>query len=367
MRVKTKILFTVGSYGVGGKERQMTEIIKHLSDDKYEIHLFFKNCTAHYFDSIKDKLKSYFSLESDNFKKSDIFKLKKYIAEIKPDVVFSFSEVTSIFCLILNKLFLQKINYIDGSIRNASPSTRVAQKLFNKTYNLHKYVVANSYAGLEAYNQLNKKNRFVLYNGFSELRIPEKTVSELRKQLNLPLKSFIVSFVAKQDERKDHITFLNAIRLLSEYYDKIHFVVVGDGNIAKKNMLYAKEIGIYDIVNFRGMSDHPELYLKAVDLNVLCSSSWHGEGIPNSILESFANSTLVIATDNGGTKEILKNCFNGFIVNNGDYKELANKILLLYNDKKLLYQYSINAFETYKNKFTIEKMINKFEEIITLK
>ena len=43
MNRKIRILFTIGTFTVGGKERQMAEIIKNLPIDKYEIYLFAKN------------------------------------------------------------------------------------------------------------------------------------------------------------------------------------------------------------------------------------------------------------------------------------------------------------------------------------
>ena len=57
---RTRILFIIGNFGTGGKERQLTEIIKGLSRERYEIHLFAKRNSSFYLGSIEDHLASYY-------------------------------------------------------------------------------------------------------------------------------------------------------------------------------------------------------------------------------------------------------------------------------------------------------------------
>ena len=101
----------IGGYGTGGKERQLTEIIKFLPRDKYEIHLFMKNDTSYYFSDIKELLTSYYSLNNSHFQLYDIHKLNKYLCTVKPDVVFSFSSLLSHFIVFLQFRALQVLFY----------------------------------------------------------------------------------------------------------------------------------------------------------------------------------------------------------------------------------------------------------------
>ena len=125
-----------------------------------------------------------------------------------------------------------------------------------------------------------------------------------------------------------------------------------------------KYLGIKKSVLFTGTIDNVEEYFKAANLSVLTSASYHGEGIPNAVLESLACGTPVIATDNGGTKEILLHNYNGYLIKNGDYKDLAKKLIFLYNNPDVLKSFSEKGVETVKNHFSIEKMIVEFESII---
>ena len=54
-------------------------------------------------------------------------------------------------------------------------------KIEKLLYHFYKEVIANSKAGLHAYNQNGKKGRSVLYNFFDEDRIPALSINKLRK------------------------------------------------------------------------------------------------------------------------------------------------------------------------------------------
>ena len=84
------------------------------------------------------------------------------------------------------------------------------------------------------------------------------------------------------------------------------------------------------------------------------------------MLESLACGTPVIASDNGGTKEIIEDGVNGFLIQSGDYQSLASKILLLIQDSDLRMKFSSNSRNKIKSKFSINKTINKFDEIIKI-
>ena len=54
--MKKDLLFLIGGYGTGGKERQLSTLITSLPKEKYRIHLFMKFINTYYFNSVKDHL-----------------------------------------------------------------------------------------------------------------------------------------------------------------------------------------------------------------------------------------------------------------------------------------------------------------------
>ncbi len=364
MTGKIKILFLIGHYGTGGKERQLTEIIKGLPKDKYEIHLFIKSVDSYYLDQVRDRLATFRSLDKQHFGVFDITKLGRYVKKIMPEVVFSFSTTASHFFSVLKAIRFHDIRLINGSIRDAPVDFNMHMRLEKVLYNLYREVVANSKAGLRAYNQSGKKGRHVLYNGFDESRVPIISKEELREQLGLNVK-FTVVMIASMGDTKDQPTFIKAGAKVLEVSDDAQFFLVGDGPKKPEYLSLVSSLGLENDIFFTGEVNNPEQYLKASDLFVLMSTN--AEGFPNVVLESLACGTPVIANDNGGTKEVVGNNNNGYLIKSGDFETLAKKITFLKNNPHALKSFSINGLETIKNHFSTEKMISKFDQLLLKK
>ena len=358
---KLKILFLIGNYGVGGKERQLTELIKGISDN-YEIYLFTKNIESYLFEDIKRFLKNYVSLNRNHFKIYDIIILKNFIDIINPDVIYSFAKTTSNFALLINALRLNKIRLINSSIRGAAIKFKSLLKIERLMYNFFSEVVSNSHKGLMSYKQSNKKGRYVFYNGFNSKRIPLTSKNDLQKKLGFESNKFNVIMVASMTKNKDQETFILAAKEVLKIEKLIKFYLIGDGNKRVHYEHHVKSLLLSDYIYFTGCVVNAEEYFKASDLSILTSAKNHGEGISNSILESLACGTPVIATDNGATNEIVHNNKNGYLVKSGDYYHLSKKIIYLRNNNELLNQFSFYGMNLILNKFSLENMINQFNK-----
>lgn len=360
---KIKILFLIGDYGTGGKERQLTEIIRRLPKEKYEIHLFMKKNNSYYFDTIKGHLTSYYSLEKERFSILDILALKLFNKSIQPHVVFSFSSILSHYALVLKIFGLFDYRLINSSIRYAPIKLNMYVRFEKLMYNFYEEVVANSKAGLKAFNQNGKKGRYLLYNGFDESIVPINSKEELRQQLRID-ERFMVVMIASMGDRKDQPTFIKAAEKVLTISDDVQFFLIGDGPKKPEYLAFVSSLQLEKNVFFTGEVDNVEEYFKASNLSVLTSASWHGEGLPNVVIESMMCGTPVIATDNGGTREILKDGINGFLVRNGDFKELSEKILLLKRDTDMAKKFVANGVRLVASRFNIEHMIHSFEGIL---
>jgi len=363
--IRYKILFLIGNYGTGGKERQLTELIRNLPKSNYEVHLFLKNDQSFFFGDIKHSLSSFYSLNKKNFSPFDFINLRGYIDSVSPNLLFSFSTVLSHYVSLLKLFGLIQTRLINSSIRDAPIKFNFFNRFDRLLYKFYNEVVSNSHAGLLAYNQLNSKGRHVLHNGYDMNR---RFVFSSSKLLPSPSinDDFKVVMVARMDcDEKDQQTFILAANKIIKKINYMRFYLIGDGHNRDYYESLVDSFRIKSHVTFLGEVDKIEPFIKSANVSVLTSGSRHGEGIPNVVLESLACGIPVIATDNGGTREILFHNSNGFLIKNGDYIDLANKIIYLYNNPNVLKNFSKKGIETVKNHFSIEKMIFEFESIIT--
>lgn len=167
------------------------------------------------------------------------------------------------------------------------------------------------------------KSRFVIIpNGFdlSRFRMDPQARLEVRKELGISPKSFIVGFVARFDPQKNHRVFFEAAGILHVNRPDIHFVLIGNGVEAENPKLseWTKINGVEKVVHFLGLrGDIPRLN---ASFNIATSCSW-SEAFPNAVGEAMACGVPCVVTDVGDSAHIVGD--TGLIVKSGDPNALA--------------------------------------------
>jgi len=358
---KIKILFTIGTFGIGGKERQLAELIKNIPLNRYEISLFCKNIKNKFIPDPKKYLNKTICSHSPILSPKTLSMLNLSIKKIQPDIVYSWAKSTSHIALIL-KIFNPYPILINGAIQNAPVNKTSGQKLDSLLFNLYPYVVSNSLAGLKAYNQDGKKGRFILRNGLNSKRMGTFDKTALKKEHLIKKSSKVISMVARIDSYKDYKTAIRGAEIVVKQLPNAIFLFIGEGPL--KNMYTDKitSMGLSKKIRFLGYRTDIENILRISDLSILISTKKYGEGLSNSVIEAMAAETPVIVTDNYGNRELIQNEVDGYIIPNEDPNALANKILsTLSKDNK---QVISNAKKKVSKLFNINTMVKTFESII---
>ena len=92
----------------------------------------------------------------------------------------------------------------------------------------------------------------------------------------------------------------------------VTFLVIGNGINLEKCRMKARG---HEKIKFLGFQNDIESIVNVFNAGVLLTNQdVHGEGISNSIMEYMALGKPVIATDGGGTKELIVDGKTGFLV-----------------------------------------------------
>src|SRR5205814_2340192 len=95
---------------------------------------------------------------------------------------------------------------------------------------------------------------------------------------------------------------LRSFQVVLRDVGRARLVLAGDGPLRASLEALARELGIEGAVSFLGDRDDTVDLIAASDLVVQASRS---EVLSNAVLEAMAGSRAVIATDVGGTREIV--------------------------------------------------------------
>jgi len=170
-----------------------------------------------------------------------------------------------------------------------------------------------------------------------------------------------IGIVARFFEQKGHIYFVEAARQIVKLNSNVEFVFIGDGYLRPSIEQKVNECGIQNYCTFLGNRSDVHELLQTLDVFVL-SSLW--EGLPISLLEAQYFGIACVVTQVGGNPEVVRNGYNGLLVPPRDPDALAHAILRVIQDDTLTNELSIHGQEMFREKFSIDKMVDSYLELI---
>ena len=147
-------------------------------------------------------------------------------------------------------------------------------------------------------------------------------------------KGFMLLSVSCLIERKGIDYNLRALSKLINKYPELRYIIVGDGIEKDKLRELAKELGVYERVEFTGMLSHDDVlkYMKEADIFSL--PSWN-EAFGVVYIEAMACGKPVIGCEGEGLKDFVRNFETGLLVKPKDVDSLAEAMdFLLTNPDK---------------------------------
>jgi glycosyltransferase involved in cell wall biosynthesis len=144
-----------------------------------------------------------------------------------------------------------------------------------------------------------------------------------RQHFGIADQEYVIGAIGRLEPQKRFDLLLQAIATLRVRRPNVRLLIVGEGSSRSDLEKRIQELGLMSICHLLGhRSDVVDVH-HALDLFVQSSDY---EGTPNAVLEAMALGTPVIATDVGGTAELIEHGTHGLIVRPGDPQALAAAI-----------------------------------------
>ena len=184
----------------------------------------------------------------------------------------------------------------------------------------------------------------------------------VREEFGIPSGVTVIGMTSRLGKDKGHLTLLEAVNRLKDRFPDLWILIVGDNvfeedawipDFLKKR---ARELGISVRVVFAGYrNDVPRLYA-AMDIFVLATDA---EPCGRVLLEAMAMAKPVVATNNGGTPEVVAEGVTGLLFHYGSAEELAARITHLLNRPLLAKEMGEAGRRRIAEHFTIQEYVDK--------
>ena len=244
---------------------------------------------------------------------------------------------------------------------------------------LYKYILknidvlfANSSYVLNKTNKIYKvKNSKVLpvpidYNVFH----PQTDTSNIRKTLDVPINSIFVFTVGRFIPWKGFEYLIEALKMVVYDYGKsdIFLRIAGQGPLKEKYINLIRNLKLQDYVKLIGYIPNTKIhkYYNEADIFVIPSiidENEETEGFGVVSLEANACKTPVIGTKVGGIVDVIENWYNGFLVEQKNPNQIAEKIIKLAEDKELREEVGKNGRKKVIKEFNWDKIANEIIKI----
>jgi glycosyltransferase involved in cell wall biosynthesis len=168
---------------------------------------------------------------------------------------------------------------------------------------------------------------------------------------------------SKKNNKQIHIVFIGrmihskGVRLLFNYAInnlKLKFTFAGPGYLKEELRNTVKDLRLKNI-EILGKLTKKEVANLMRDSDILVHPSFHSEGFPNILTEAGASQLAVIATDSGGSGEVIINKRTGLLIDPRNQEALNKALDLLTNNKKLRGEYAKNLYKHVRENFNWEK------------
>jgi glycosyltransferase involved in cell wall biosynthesis len=137
-------------------------------------------------------------------------------------------------------------------------------------------------------------------------------------------------------------------------------VLAGDGELRADVEALARELGVSDRVRLLGYVADMGSWYAAFDAFLLTSAN---EGAPVVAIEAQSAGVPVVATDAGGTRNVVDDDETGFIVQVGDLEALADRLTRLRDSDALRERLGATGAERMRSKFSVDRMVDNTERV----
>lgn len=187
---------------------------------------------------------------------------------------------------------------------------------------------------------------------------------QLRKEYGYTEEDFILIFVGELNQNKHQDLLINVVFNLKDKIPNIKLLLVGKGSKLEEYRQLVSKLGLEEYIEFMGYrNDVPNLML----ISDVAVSSSKREGLPVNVMEAMATGLPLVVTNCRGNRDLVKDGYNGYLIEIDNINEFAGKVEKLYFSEYIrnnFGQASLTMIEKFNIKNVLSKMNKIYSEVI---
>jgi glycosyltransferase involved in cell wall biosynthesis len=190
---------------------------------------------------------------------------------------------------------------------------------------------------------------------------PAHARAHVRAELEIPLDAVVVGTVSRMTHQKDPACLVRAMReVIGRTKRPVYLVWVGDGALAEDVARLVSEYRLDSSCRLLGVRRDVRAVMCAFDVFALTSRY---EGLPYAVLEAMALGLPVVATDVVGTRDVVANGINGYLVPPENPAAVADALLRVIENDNLRAELGQRARKLVADRFTLDDMVRPLEAL----
>lgn len=361
-----KICYLCSNYVVGGFEKMVQDLFLNLDKNRFDTTVCLLRSKGKFIDMMLQAPRGQVHLFdlSSPYGVFNTFRLMRFLRSGRFDVIHAFGLKGDLITRMMKLLGLKAA--LVSCVANPDYSNSLIKALTNK---ISGHLTDTFWAdcrfraadGVKRSNIPQEKIR-VIYAGLDAeyLRHEFEDGNSVKQELNIPFDSPVIGSVGDLRFIKGHHLIIKAAPLILQEFPSTVFIFVGSDFTKGELHRLAQETGFGNHFHFVGFRFDSVRFISAMDVLLQPSLS---EGLPRALLEAMSMSKPVIASSVGGIPEIIRDEVNGCLVSPNDPEILAERTCKVLANPSLKIELGKQAYETVKEKFSLERMLQEFESL----